>query len=240
MVRDVISMRRESSMRCAKPTQWLDERWRAQRCAAWLAAALVLSGCSTAPTSTDTPVTPLTSRFNSLFSGSGGPAAQAAAGGAMLDPGDCPNVDIRTGAGIYTINGKPPEAAPTDVRYQLTLTQLARQCSVVGADLVMKVGVQGRIIIGAAGGPGPLDIPLRYAVVREGAAPKTITTKFKRLPADVQPGQANVLFSDVEESLSFPMPARAELASYMVYVGFDEIGDAPEKKPVAKKPVKKK
>jgi hypothetical protein len=213
---------------------------RGERYVAWLAAALVLSGCSAASTSTDSPAPPLTSRFNSLFSGSGSPVAQAAAGGPTLDPEDCPTVDIRTGAGTYTVGGKPPETAATDVRYQLSLTQLARQCVVVGADLVMKVGVQGRIIVGAAGGPGQLDVPLRYAVVREGAAPRTITTKFKRLPADVQPGQANVVFSDVEESLSFPMPARAELANYMVYVGFDEIGDGPEKKPVAKKTVKKK
>jgi hypothetical protein len=207
---------------------------------AWLAAAVVLSGCSAASNSTDSPATPLTSRFNSLFSGSASAPAQAAAGGAALDPEDCPSVDIRTGAGTYTVGGTPPDAAPTDVRYQLSLTQLARQCSVVGADLVMKVGVQGRIIVGAAGGPGQLDIPLRYAVVREGTAPRTITTKFKRLPADVQPGQANVVFSDVEENLSFPMPSRAELSNYMVYVGFDEIGDGPEKKPAARKPVKKK
>jgi hypothetical protein len=106
--------------------------------------------------------------------------------------------------------------------------------------MVVKVGVQGRIIVGAAGGPGPVDIPLRYAVVREGAEPKTIATKFKRVPADVPPGQSNVVFSDVEESLSFPMPSRAELAAYIVYVGFDEIGDGPEKKPAAKKPAAKR
>jgi hypothetical protein len=136
--------------------------------------------------------------------------------------------------------GKPPEAAATDVRYQLTLTQLARQCTAMGANLVMKVGVQGRIIVGPAGGPGQVDIPLRYAVVREGVAPKTIATKFKRVPADIPPGQPNVVFSDVEESLSFPMPSRAELAAYMVYVGFDEIGEGAEKKPVAKKPAAKR
>jgi hypothetical protein len=45
-----------------------------------------------------------------------------------------------------------------------------------------------------------------------------------------------VAFSDVEENLSFPMPSRAELPAYRVYVGFDEIGDAPQKKPAAKKP----
>ena len=109
-----------------------------------------------------------------------------------------------------------------------------------GASLVMKVGVQGRIILGSAGGPGQFDIPLRYAVVREGVAPRTITTKFKRVPTDVPPGQSNLVFSDVEENLSFPMPARAELAAYVVYVGFDEIGDGPEKKPAPKKPVAKR
>jgi hypothetical protein len=49
-----------------------------------------------------------------------------------------------------------------------------------------------------------------------------------------------VVFSDVEESLSFPIPSRAELAGYMVYVGFDEVGDGPEKKPPAKKPPAKR
>ena len=136
--------------------------------------------------------------------------------------------------------GKPAEAASTDVRYQLTLTQFARQCTAIGGNLVMKVGVQGRIIVGPAGGPGQVDIPLRYAVVREGVAPRTIATKFKRVPADVAPGQASVVFSDVEESLSFPMPSRTELAAYMVYVGFHEIGEGTEKKPAAKKPAAKR
>src|SRR5258708_21464660 len=104
---------------------------------------------------------------------------------------------------------------------------------------MMKVGVQGRIIVGPAGGPGQIDIPLRYAVVREGAGPKTIVTKFKRLPADVPSGQSNAVFSDVEETLSFPLPSRAELATYMVHVGFDEIGDGPEKQPAAKMPAAK-
>jgi hypothetical protein len=199
-----------------------------------------LSGCSSVSTPTGTGDTASASRFSSLFSGSASPAGQVAAGSPAFNADDCPTVDIRAGAGTFTMAGKPPEAAATDVRYQLTLTQLARQCTAMGANLVMKVGVQGRIIVGPAGGPGQVDIPLRYAVVREGVAPKTIATKFKRVPADIPPGQPNVVFSDVEESLSFPMPSRAELAAYMVYVGFDEIGEGAEKKPVAKKPAAKR
>jgi hypothetical protein len=233
-VSDIFGMFRVYSMRWAM----IAPRWRGEGCAASLAAALILSGCSSASTPTEAAGSGVTSRFSSLFSGSASPAAQAA-GGPGIDAADCPNVEIRTGAGTLTVGGKPPEASATDVRYQLTFTELARQCMVVGADLVVKVGVQGRIIVGPVGGPGPIDIPLRYAVVREGAQASTIATKFKRLPADVPPGQANVVFSDVEENLSFPMPSRAALASYIVYVGFDEIGEGAEKKPAVKKPAAK-
>jgi hypothetical protein len=210
--------------------------WPGQGCALGLVAALALSGCSFASTpAPETSNTGAPSRFSSLFSGSPSPT-----GGPVFNPDDCPSVEIRTGAGTFKLAGPLPDASGTDVRYQLTVTDVARQCMLSGASLVMKVGVQGRIIVGPAGGPGQFDIPLRYAVVREGADPKTITTKFKRAAAEVPPGQGNAVFSDVEESLSFPMPSRAELATYMVYVGFDEVGDGPEKKPAAKKPAAKR
>jgi hypothetical protein len=216
--------------------RFLKSRWRGDRCAAVLAAAVILSACSHgSPTGTAETETP--SRFSSLFSGSAGASVPAAAGnGAAFNGADCPNVDIRAGAGLLTI--KTPEA--TGVRYQLNFSDLARQCTVVGSDLVMKVGVQGRIIVGAAGGPGPVDIPLRYAVLQEGAGPRTVVTKFKRIAVEVPPGQSNVGFSDVEESLSFPIPSRADLPGYTVYVGFDEIGDAPEKKSAPKRPAPKR
>ncbi len=228
-----------NSMRGAK----IEPSRHGARRTALLAAALLLSGCSSAstPAPAGTANAGATSRFSALFSGSASPPAQAAAGGSAFSGNDCPSVDIRTGAETYTVNGKPPEASATDVRYQLSFTDFARQCTLVGGNLVMKVGVQGRIIVGPIGGPGPVDIPLRYAVVQEGEAPRTIATKFKRVGAEVPPGQTNVVFSDVEEDLSFPMPSRAELAGYMVYVGFDAIGDAPEKKkPAVKKPAAKR
>jgi hypothetical protein len=226
--------------RAGSNNRWLDHQRGGRRCAAWLAVALILSGCSSASTPTEISDGGSPSRFSSLFAGSASPAAQAAVSGPAFNPDDCPSVEVRTGAGTFKVPGQLPEASPTDTRYQLTLTQMARQCMLSGASLVMKVGVQGRIILGSAGGPGQFDIPLRYAVVREGVAPRTITTKFKRVPTDVPPGQSNLVFSDVEENLSFPMPARAELAADVVYVGFDEIGDGPEKKPAPKKPVAKR
>ena len=214
-------------------------RQRRAGCAALL-AAFVLSGCASTSPPPGTAETGASSRFTSLFSGAATPAAPAAAGGTAFNPDDCPPVDFRGGAESLSISGKSPESTASDVRYQLSINQLARQCTLVGTDVVMKIGVQGRIILGSAGAPGEVDIPLRYAVVQEGIQPKTVTTRFKRIAADVPPGQSSVVFTDVDDSLSFPMPSRTELAAYMVYVGFDEIGEGAEKKPAAKKPAVKR
>jgi hypothetical protein len=219
----------------------LDHRWRSDcGAAACLAAALVLSGCSSfSGGSSDGS---LASRFSSLFPGSSStPATQAnaAATGPTFNDDDCPSVDIRAGAGTLMVAGKPGDTSATDLRYQLSFNQMARQCTAVGTTVVMKVGVQGRIVLGPAGASGQVDIPLRYAVVQEGPQPKTIVTKFKRIAANLPPGETNVPFSDVEENLSFPLPPLQDLDAYVVYVGFDEVGDANEKKP-AKKPAAKR
>jgi hypothetical protein len=39
-----------------------------------------------------------------------------------------------------------------------------------------------------------------------------------------------VQFLDIESGLTFPLPSSAELAAYVVYVGFDEIGDKTDEK----------
>ena len=103
--------------------------------------------------------------------------------------------------------------------------------------MTMKVGVQGRVLLGPAGGPGQVDIPLRMAVVQEGPSPKTIVSKFYRLAVAVPPGQVSVPFEHVEQDLTFPLPRGADLDAYVVYVGFDPqtLNQKPERKPAKKK-----
>ncbi len=131
------------------------------------------------------------------------------------------------------------QATAGDLRYQLSFGQTARECRVQDGTLTIKVGVQGRVILGPFGTPGSVDVPLRYAVVREGPEPRTVVTKFKRTGATIAPGQTHVQFVDVEDGLSFPLPPAADLSAYVVYIGFDEMGDQKEKKAPrpAKKPV---
>jgi hypothetical protein len=198
------------------------------RVAALLGAVAVVAGCSS---------TGLPSFGGSLpgwFSRSGSsPAtdAQAAVPGRVMED-DCPSVDIRTGAGTLAVAARQQDAGANDLRYQLTFIELARQCFVDGGNVRMRVGVQGRAIVGPAGGPGQVNAPIRYAVVQEGVQPKTIVTRFRRVPVALEPVNSTT-FTDIEEDLSFPMPRPADLEKYVVYVGFDEAGD--RQQPQAKK-----
>jgi len=200
--------------------------------AALIVSAALLSGCSLASSvgsSDDSPS--FTSRFTNFFSGAKPGLTQPHSPTPTAPEIECPGVDIRTGASTMNVAAKPTDATAGDLRYQISFGQTARECAVQGSTLNIKVGVQGRVILGPMGGPGQVDVPLRYAVVREGPQPKTVITKFKRVSVIVPPAQTHVQFVDIEEGLTFPLPSRSELDAYVVYVGFDEIGDRNEKKP---------
>jgi hypothetical protein len=196
-----------------------------------MGAMVLLSGCSLASSigSSDT-ASSISNRFAGLFSSAKPGVTQPASPTPSSPDVECPGVDIRTGASTLEIAAKSGQATAADLRYQLSFGQTARECLVQGGVMTIKVGVQGRVILGPMGTPGQVDVPLRYAVVREGPQPKTIATKFKRLPVTVGADQTHVQFVDVEEGLTFPVPSRSEVDAYVIYVGFDEIGDKNEKK----------
>ena len=151
---------------------------------------------------------------------------------------NCPSLQIREGASTLTI-GPGGDNTTMSLKYQGTFVRAARQCAVVGGNLVIKVGVQGRLIVGPAGGPGQVDVPLRVAVVQESPGnSRLIVTKLIRIPVTVGSGQGNVVFTHIEEGLSFPLPpSTAELDDYVVYVGFDPLAaEAPEKPKAKPKP----
>lgn len=143
----------------------------------------------------------------------------------------CPPLEIRRGASTLTI-GPGGENATMSLKYQGSFVRTARECAVVDGNVVMKVGLQGRIIVGPAGGPGQVDVPLRIAVVEEAPGNSNlIVTKLIRVPVTIGAGQGNVVFTHVEEGLTFPLPMPATaLDDYIVYVGFDPLAnEAPEK-----------
>jgi hypothetical protein len=150
---------------------------------------------------------------------------------------DCPGIDIRSGAASYQVGAQAGEVTPTTLRYQADINKTARECSSASGNITIKVGIQGRVILGPAGASGDIVVPLRLALVREGVEPKTLWTKLYRIPVTLPPGQTNVPFVQVEEDMTVPMPSPSDLAACIIYVGFDPSGAKPE--PAKPKPRKK-
>jgi hypothetical protein len=194
-----------------------------------------------APPAAAAPSTPsLKDKIASFFSGATQKDPQPVAN-AQSDVA-CPFLDIRQGASTLTFPPPPPDGSneAMALKYQGIFVRAARDCAVANGELVMRIGVQGRIIVGPAGGAGHIEVPLRIAVVSAPiTAPKTVVTKLVRIPVTIGASDDNVDFSHIEEGLSFPVPSSAA-DPYIVYIGFDPLGAAAQeqaKKPApAKKP----
>jgi len=207
--------------------------------AATLLLALAASGCSSSgffgtqstPQSNAAPAS--SSGISNFFSSSSARAPQTAAG-AQPDV-NCPPVEIRRGASTLPIGTTGDKSAMT-LKYQGEFTREARECSVTGGAMTMRVGVQGRVVVGPAGGPGQVDVPLRIAVVQETpGGTRPIVTKFVVVPVVIGANDGSGLFSHVEEAISFPLPTpTSQLDDYIVYVGFDPQAAETQAKPPPK------
>ena len=150
---------------------------------------------------------------------------------------ECPSVSVRTGAATLMIGNKTSEGEPSalDLKYQATIVRTARECQVNSGIMNMKVGIEGRVITGPAGGPGTVDVPLRIAVVQEGVNPKTIASKLGQVQVTISGTVDRVPFTFIESDISFPLPQPiANIDAYVVYVGFDPAGAQEKKKPAGK------
>lgn len=175
----------------------------------------------------------ISSRFSQLFgsksqeaSTSSTPSTQATENSDLT----CPSVAIRFGASTLSVGlpGKP--ASGNDLRYQGSITRTARDCNLQGGQISARIGIMGRIISGPAGAPPTIDVPMRVALVQEGAPEKVIVTKAFRTTVTME-GE-NTEFSLVAEDLTYPVPSEAANDKYVFYVGFDPAALKPE--PVAR------
>jgi len=212
------------------------------------AIALCIAGCSSGSLlgRSDTPAATGSAssspsfgdRVSNLFSGKPAPLwpNQKPPGEAGAQEIDCPTVEIRPGTSAFAVSTPGSDASALNLRYQASFSQTARECKLTGTSLTIRVGIEGRVVLGPAGAPGQAEIPIRYAVVQEGPEPKTILTKLHWQSVTIPPGADNVLFTQIEEELTFPLPRGDALDAYVVYIGFDR---AAVKEPEKKKPVKK-
>ena len=151
------------------------------------------------------------------------------------DTGDltCPPVTVRAGASTYAVAAPGKQPVGNDLRFQATISKMARECSVNGGVITARIGIQGRVIAGPAGAPPSVQVPIRVAVVQGGVSEKTIATKAYQTTVTMTEGGSEP-FTLVAEDLTYPAPSGAVGDSYIFYIGFDPQALKPER-PAPKK-----
>ena len=132
----------------------------------------------------------------------------------------CPEVLILEGtAASQDYAGTPPSSA--NLRHQYSLTDTARECTLDGDKLAIKIGVAGRVLLGPAGSPGSFNVPVRMAVL-SAHNNEPITSKLYHAPVTVPAGETQADFTIVSEPLHVPFIQDHAEDDYSIKVGIDE------------------
>ncbi len=130
----------------------------------------------------------------------------------------CPIVDVRDGGAAHRVyNGN--STASADVRYQYSIGETARECSVENGQLVIRVGVEARCC-SVGGGPSSFTVPV-FIGVRRDEGQQMLASKVYNVAAAIPQGSTNTSFSVVSEPLVVPLTQENAAADYTIYVGFE-------------------
>jgi hypothetical protein len=186
-------------------------------CAA--AAALLLAGCSTfgEKSPSAAPAASSDNSFMNLFKyGSTTPPPIKEMEIVDFDF-DCPSVEILEGAAALR------QMAGGTVRSQISIGQTARECRVNGNQVTMKVGIEGRALLGTGGSPGTFVAPVRI-VIKSGD--KVLVSRLVRQSVTIPPNDTQATFVVIEDNMVVP---KSDLT---LLVGLDPNGRA---EPVARR-----
>jgi hypothetical protein len=191
--------------------------------AAVLVSASVLAGCSTFGDKPDAaaPAAPASSggsSFMNLFK-YGSTTAPPVKEMEILDfTFTCPEVDIIDGGAALR------QMAGGTIRSQISIGQTARECRVNGDQVVVKVGLEGRALLGTGGSPGTYSAPIRI-VIKNGD--KVLVSRLVRQSVTIPANDTQATFTMIEDNMVVP---KGDLS---ILVGFDPNGRAGE--PVRKR-----
>lgn len=135
----------------------------------------------------------------------------------------CPTIEVLDGTASSRVYAGADQSNSA-VKYQFSIGDVARECSHVGDQLVMKIGVAGRALIGPAGTPGTFSAPVRIAIRRD-KDEKAVETKLYQIPVAIPAGDGQAPFSLVADAVSVPFTRANADDDYTILVGFDTKGD---------------
>ena len=134
-------------------------------------------------------------------------------------PSGCPTIAILDGTESQRVMA-PGTTGNAGLKYQYSLYNVARECSISGNRMSVKVGADGRVLLGPAGAPSHFDVPIRVVVYSE-VSQKPVESRLFRVPATMGAGQASVPFQFVSDSINVPIAGGAVATDYSIKVGID-------------------
>ncbi len=122
-----------------------------------------------------------------------------------LDAAYCPPIDVPEGGAAIQASGG---------RSQITLGQVARECTPrADGSVSVKLGIEGRALLGPSGAPGRFEAPIFIAIKRNGAV---VASRARRVAVTIPSGSAQGAFAIVEDGVVVPAAAAKD---YDIEVG---------------------
>ncbi len=188
------------------------------------AGSLLVAGCSTGPDNDPGNTFGNLLAFNSTKAP---PVPDTGKKKPILDI-FCPVVDVKEGGAAHRVySGRG--ASNQDVRYQFSIGQTARECTIVNGQLGIRVGVEGKVLLGPAGSPSTFNVPISIAV-REEATLQMLVSKNYQVSVTIPPDSPHATFSVVSEMLVVPLRRKESNEDYLIIVGFEKPKAKPRKR----------
>jgi hypothetical protein len=131
----------------------------------------------------------------------------------------CPTLDILEGAAGY--RGRGSGEAASAVSYQASIVQSARECVTQGNQMRIRVGIEGRLLLGPNGKAGTFLVPVRIVVKRR---KDIVTQRVAQVSVTVPSTDTQADFSYVDESITVQITEFDPGDEYDVFVGLDPSG----------------
>jgi hypothetical protein len=128
---------------------------------------------------------------------------------------ECPPIKVRVGGEAlfkYTDNSRPD---PRQLNYQAVIDKQSRNCIVSNGKITVNMGVTGRLLLGPAGSVQSAELPVRFAIERDGIA---LYSEAYRIPVQIPPSSQSTDFVKVVENVEIPYLGGEQIT---IWVGFD-------------------
>ncbi len=182
-----------------------------------LSGALGLAACGQAPGAFDVEDAPQTKMANleALVQFKSAPRQPS-----PTDQVLCPDISILDGTADDRAYGSGTDQSNANLRYQFSINDIARDCSVQSGQMSLKVGVAGKVLLGPVGAPGNFTASIRIAIIRR-ANEEPVVSKLYQVPTSIPGGSTDAPFTLVADDLAIPYSYANAQHDFEIKVGFD-------------------